>query len=951
MPETELPLIRHPLLTGRQLIAGLWFAADHHDEPARQRLILEQWQPGANVHRFAEGDLLRFASSRWAACEAMLGWPLIRNGRGLSSAPLTPQELRALPPADCWLVRGSQLSALHLRDGVELAPGGWIDIQAYTLLDTLDCQASLQAPVPDPLPVSTDVREILGEGWAAPSPERGAVMQALREAHAQAASSAPAPAGEAASARLRQGQGAAGGARRPSMGLWARVGLMPLVLVAALAGLLLRFTSSSGRSAKGSAGRPFDGAAAHSPFGNGPSTADAGSLAPRATPSAPEPSRWRRWLTRLALSTRLAELYGRRQADYLRRMLDLFENGDLEEALRHAIPLGGETEGEEQSFGTPGRRENLEISAHRAPARSMVFGGDLQSTLQQVYRQSFQRLDREGRIDEAAFVLAELLNARQEALDYLEKHGRHRQAAELALSWDMPAATIVRLLCLADDWARAVLVARRDNAFADAVLLLQKKWPELADRLRLEWAESLTDKGLWLQAVDVIWPLPAERQRATQWLLNAEAAGGTLAVGALVKRAILLPDTLSACGPWIEQLRDDPGRASERAALAQALLQQQAHGQALAWLAGAVVRAVLADHARGPGPLSQAQLRALVGMSRDKQLEVDLPSGPPPLVAVKPLDGVVEPLHWSAPDMGSRAISDAVLLDDGRYLLALGEAGVLVVDAAGKPLFHFPVPAQKIVLAHSRQMVLVLARRSAVWRIGKLDLVNRRATDLGVLMLDVFAQSFDGTAWTIGQGRNLRVVDVDRRFATLWHVGDLPGQIVGMLDDAQSECLLLMEPDSGLQLWHYRLPERRLTRRDSIPECTDEADLLISAAGATAEYRVQGDVGAAPVLVLQQNGRSRGYRLTHLDHALTAHFPVSLSLFEPWLMIRYLISGGQTRWQFIHGKTDQLCAVLDWPTPAAQLRHLGADWLVFDDQGRLSHINVDAARQHNLSIN
>ncbi|MGK9608279.1 hypothetical protein O6455_24600, partial [Salmonella enterica subsp. enterica] len=88
----------------------------------------------------------------------------------------------------------------------------------------------------------------------------------------------------------------------------------------------------------------------------------------------------------------------------------------------------------------------------------------------------------------------------------------------------------------------------------------------------------------------------------------------------LVKRAVLLPETLHAYGPWVEQLRDDPARAGERAALAQALLQHKAHTTALAWLAGATVHAILADQFSDQGQLTHNQLQALVKMSRDKAL-------------------------------------------------------------------------------------------------------------------------------------------------------------------------------------------------------------------------------------------------------------------------------------------------------------------------------------------
>lgn len=937
MSESVMPSIRWPLLTGLQPVAGLWFCAALHDEPTRQRLILQQWRSGASAHRFAEGDLLRFARNLSVTCESQCGWPLIRQGRALSSAPFTPAELHNLPTADLWLVRAGQVIALHLRDAELLVPGEWLDLSALTLLDTCDFQVQWRSAVPDssldPLPVSRNVRTILGGQLAPPAPQQHEVVMALHRASAAQTPSS----GSAA----RSGPGGSRMAEEPGQ-------FMRRMAAAALSWLL---RETAGAGAEGKPGNARDGGAR----GGGVPAAMVG----RAEAAALAKSwlaRWRERATRMLLQTRLAEIYGRRQAEYLRRMLEMFDRGDLNEALRHAIPLGDESSGGEHALGTPERRDTLELSAARVPSRSLLLGGSLQDELKQVYRQSFQRLDREGRIDEAAFVLAELLNVRREAIDYLEKHGRHRQAADLALAWDMPAAMIVRLLCLADDWARAVLVARRDQAFADAVLLLHKTRPQLADRLRLEWAQSLTDKGLWLQAVDVIWPLAPERERATQWLLNAEAAGGSLAAGALVKRAILLPDTLATYADRIEDLRGNPARCAERTALAQALLTHRSHGaDALAWLAGAIVRAVLADHVGGQAQahsrLDQDQLHALIGMSRDTLLKADLPPGKLSLKARRSLDVAEESLQWTAPDMGSRAILDAALLSDDRYLLALGEAGAVVVDATGKTLIHLQVPAQKIVLAHSRQVALVLARRSAVWRISKLDLVNRQSTDLGVLMLDVFARAFDGTAWTIGHDCQLRVVDVDRGFSTLWNVKSLPGQLVGMLDDERNECLLLMDPDAGLQLWHYRLPERRLTCREPIQECSDDVgELLIGCSGIRAGFRVQADAGAAPVLVLRQGQRTCGYRLHGLDHDLTERHPVNLSLFEPWLIVRYVIASGDVRWLFIHRSSDRTCAVLDWPASKAQIRSQGRDWLIFDDEGRLSHINVDTASQRNLSL-
>lgn len=968
MLEHDAALIHRPVLTGHQQIEGLWFSCERFNESERARQILDQWQTGASVYRFADGDLLRFGRPVSVHCEALLGWPLIRQSRALCSAQLTAQEIGSLPAADIWLVRGSHVSALQLRDAMPLDPGQWIDVSGYTLLDTYDCRSTLPEPALEPLAVPTDVREILGGALGPVSPEREGVMQALLERQRNAAKSQPQQLCIPEKSHWNTAEG-------PSVP-WLKLGVTVVILVA------LFWMGSQGKSnglpeLPSSSTTPvsfqISGVLVGTLIGSvlftlflislrsvlrrampvqseAPRASTQPPLAPRATPTPPKPVAWRRWLTRLTLHSRLSGLYGKRQAAYMRRMLDMFENGDLEEALRHAIPLGAEQNSGEQAFGTPQRRQELAINQQRGLGRSMLFEEGMESHLRQIYRQTFERLDREERVEEAVFVLAELLKVRQESLDYLEKHGRLQQAADLALAWDMPAAVIVRLLCLADNWQRALLVARRDDAFADAVVMLQGKWPESAERLRLEWAEALTGKGLWLQAVDVIWSLPAERVRAAQWLLNAEAAGGRLAIGALVKRAILLPDTLVAYGTWVEQLRDDPQRFVERAILAETLLLHKAQAGALAWLTRATVHAIIADQACGHGRLALSQLQTLVKMSKDKLLLADLPaklSAPP---ARQPLSSGASPLKWTAPQMGSRAILDAVPLDDSRYLLALGEAGVVVIDADGKTLFHFSVPAQAIVLAHSRQMALVLTRRDDVWRISKLDLVNRTATDLGVQMLDVFAKSFDGSAWTVGRGHQLRVVDVDRGFETLWHVSDLPGRIVSMLDDAQGEYLWLSDPQQGSQLWHYRLPDRRLTSREPTPaRMYEDGFQLLSASSDIAEWRIKPEREDDPVLVLEQRGSRKGYRLPDCVEGFAYEDLVRVFLFEHWLLIGYVVADQGTRWHFIHRSSDRLCAELHWPLHGVQVRCLGADWLLFDHEGRLSHINVDDSSQRNVN--
>jgi hypothetical protein len=247
----------------------------------------------------------------------------------------------------------------------------------------------------------------------------------------------------------------------------------------------------------------------------------------------------------LLQTTRLSRLLGRRQAAYLVKMMGMFERGDLDEALRHAIPLADLPTSlrSAPAFGVPRPRDVLKIQPWqtRAPT-SIGLGGDVMSHLRQLYRASFERLAAQGRVEEAAFVLTELLRANEEAVAFLERHGKLRLAAELAEARSLPAELVVRQWFLAGEVERAVRVARRAQAFAAAVTLLEKTDRKKAEGLRLVWADSLARSGSYAAAVDVVWPLADERHRAREWMERVIELGGPAAARMLARKLSLVPE-------------------------------------------------------------------------------------------------------------------------------------------------------------------------------------------------------------------------------------------------------------------------------------------------------------------------------------------------------------------------------------------------------------------------
>ncbi len=659
-----------------------------------------------------------------------------------------------------------------------------------------------------------------------------------------------------------------------------------------------------------------------------------------------EPEQWRNWMVRLAKTTLVSKLLAQQQGNHLGRVMALFESGQLDEALRNAIPLGGDQKSLGQAFATPQRRSFLNLSTHLGPAASIHLDDDMNTRLRQIYRKSFEQLDRKGLVDEAVFVLAELLNSRAEALDYLEKHQRHAQAAELALAWQMPAATIVRLRCLAGDWRMAVAVARRDNAFAAAVNMLDQKWPDAARRLRLEWGEYLAAQGDWLLAVDAVWSIEAARERAKEWLLCAERNGGELAARVLVQRAVLLADTLSSYADQIQGLRDDSERHAERGVIVQTILALNGPTGSAPRLARLLLPAVLLDQANGVGLLNKKSLQRLFSLAGDPFFQADLPSSSLPVAAKSPAWQSAQAITCTPPAAGSQAIFDAVPLNDGRYLVALGEVGAVVIDRFGRTLFRFAVPAEQLVIAESRLIALALARRGEVWRVSRLDLAQRSVVELGVLTMEHCAREFDGVAWTLVSKGLLRVLDTQHDLNTvLWQVTDLPGKVQAMSANSRLEQVLISSRGARQELWRYRMPQRTLAGRDQIEDLADKEFVCLAPGFQTMIMGAESNDDGTHSFYYRYSGLTRRFPLPEVKGQL-----VRIDFSNGWMTFEVESDSQEMSCLLVRIQDAQCRAKLSWPGRSLVCRIVGEQWLVFDEAGRLFHLDLESGKQTLLTL-
>ncbi|MCC6536210.1 MAG: hypothetical protein IT162_01585 [Bryobacterales bacterium] len=527
-----------------------------------------------------------------------------------------------------------------------------------------------------------------------------------------------------------------------------------------------------------------------------------------------EPGRsWRDRARELARRFAFQFYSARRHSEYLRDLVRRFEDGDLHDALRHAIPLSKARE-EDERRQLPLRefKPRPDLSINTGPRRA-ASGGSLPleeqffEYLRERYRAAYERLLAQGKIEEAAFVLTELLEQHEEAVALLEQHSRLEKAAQLAEARGLAPAKIVRLWFLTGNRERAVLLARRYTAFAAAVLLLESQHPAEAAQLRRIWAEHLAASGNLAGAFDAVWPVPALRPLAAPWLTAAFDAGGVIGARAFARMAATVPESFPTLRARLAGVLDDQAAeaAANRWEIAKALRADQSTPAARALLRP-LARALCADVASGAVVIAGQELEAVVQHAQDAALRADLPGLP---AAVQPGHG---PFSFTvdAADAGRTPIEDARWLPGGRLLVALGEAGCLLLDAHGQLLTHFAQPAGSLVISTHGTKALAVARRGEVWRVARLDLVARTGSAWCVTALESFAASFDGAQWFVAIGGTLHALDTTAEaMESIWSV-DTGFQILNI---DYEPATLALQLNSG-EVWRYQLPGLVLRSRE-----------------------------------------------------------------------------------------------------------------------------------------
>ncbi len=618
---------------------------------------------------------------------------------------------------------------------------------------------------------------------------------------------------------------------------------------------------------------------------------------------------------------------------YFQKMISLFEQNRLADALRYAIPLEGSVSAQrvQEFLGSLVPRGRLDFTALGGTG-FLGTSANAIDFLRGLYERALERLLAEERIDEAAFVCGELLGRFGQAVDLLEKAGRFQQAARLASLKGLDLSIQARLWFMAGQLNLAMELARRGWCQAPILEMLKKHHPHLVGPFQAAWARDLAGAGRLTEALQIGLEVRPHLEEWESWLNRcfaleqAEIAFPEAESVELFAR--LLKDEglrrkfslMQAARRWLlsDDLATYPGRRQLLQAMARAQLRPAAD---LRDMARALSRKALRQ-AQGPFPLADGvALQQLIRWTEDPWLAADVPSTSrvPPRLEV-----------WRDRVMGRGRLPlwDAIRLADGRLLVAAGAAGMRLLSRQGREIQNLPWVCHGWVPCERGQVVIGLGQCDEVFQLTRYFLESGRSQPWCAVGLDAFSPRHDGFLWPVIQQRQLFLVDVR---ASGWAAPQkLPFQDCLAVESRQAQ-LRLTRMEQG-QLWEslYHYPELRYKLRQQLDPRLERIGL--------------GELGLVRFPLELSEGVCRGYRHGARLRNLPPGQDLRLEVQGSRSVVRYRLSRGML--VQVAGLTAE-SEVFEVELPGAEevSARICQDVLVLADScGRLLCLDLQAGR-------
>ncbi len=203
-----------------------------------------------------------------------------------------------------------------------------------------------------------------------------------------------------------------------------------------------------------------------------------------------------------------------RQSSMFDRLAKLFERGDLDSALKHSIPIDNDFVNSMKQKGLVSLSWKLPENLVDYSFNRLNYGGsgpavlgssDHIERLMLLYRRAAEKLSRDGRHRQAAYVYAHLLKDYVNAARELEAGGFHLEAATLLKEKLRNKLGAAQVLERGGYVPEAVAIYLEEKAFEAAAALCDRaQMTEESQRCLGLWLEDLKSRGLRLQAGDLL---------------------------------------------------------------------------------------------------------------------------------------------------------------------------------------------------------------------------------------------------------------------------------------------------------------------------------------------------------------------------------------------------------------------------------------------------------------
>lgn len=773
---------RYAVFHGSVEAHGMFFAFDSISRNSTAQNVFDVWQSGLRIFQTQKGIVVFFPQPIRIESHRARGIPLVKQNECFVGFPTDVATLIAINATPGQVIVFDHGMILQMVPDRPVDPSLWLDVSQFEMLESSPL-GLVQAVVPELKPAT--VERSLFSGVPDMSADAKLILDQFKSGNATSG---------LREADVPRAADVAGAGRREA--------------AAAIRSTIERFLGIMLSSVLSTRARLANGGAmeTRSKAGNGRGSAPA---AGKNNGAPVEQRQSKLALQAEALLTTMLSMIGvlpflrAKQAAYLNKMMDSLTRGNWDEALRYAIPLASDSSPDESpadSLRVPAPRTSLDIKlSPRTSQNSLGLDSEFVEHLRFLYRRAFEQLDQAGKVDEAAFVLAELLQASEEAVSYLERHGKFALAAQVAEARNLRPELVVRLLLLARKTEKAVAVARLRNCFSEAVTMLDVDNWQLALLLRAHWANSLAAAGNYAAAIEVVWDIPDYEALCHAWLkLAFQTTDGAGTTGRLLARYLYkfpFDETYEILKPHVEALLSD--RSSERSssrsdflttliACAKSPYRPLAANQILLSCARQATRGVLRDLAAGYISVSKNQLKEITATTQDRMLWADLSGARMPALKTK-LSEHPTPLRYEITGYGTKVLTDCAFLPNGKSLVACGEAGVLLLNAAGNITHRFKSPAFDLVISSSGNLALAVARRGDAAQIARLDLIRKTERDLGHTLISSFAREYDGSKWVVHGPDGLLIVDATADSCkVLWRLSDIRDNVVDIASNQNS---------------------------------------------------------------------------------------------------------------------------------------------------------------------